>query len=110
MTFTVVYDANVLYPNTLRDLLIRVAQSGIIQAKWTSQILDEMTGALLRNRQDIPPARLTRLRDLMNVAVRDSLVTGYEPLIEGLKLPTRVPGMYSPPPSSPVPRSSSRVT
>jgi hypothetical protein len=28
MTFTVVYDANVLYPNTLRDLLIRIAQSG----------------------------------------------------------------------------------
>jgi predicted nucleic acid-binding protein len=87
MTFAVVYDANVLYPNTLRDLLIRVAQSGIVQAKWTSQILDEMTSALLRNRPDIPPARLARLRDLMNIAVRDSLVTGYEPLIEGLKLP-----------------------
>jgi hypothetical protein len=29
MTFTVVYDANVLYPNTLRDLLIRIAQSPI---------------------------------------------------------------------------------
>jgi len=25
MTFTVLYDANVLYPNTLRDLLIRIA-------------------------------------------------------------------------------------
>jgi hypothetical protein len=34
MTFTVVYDANVLYPNTLRDLLIRIAQSGTVQAKW----------------------------------------------------------------------------
>jgi len=31
MTFTVVYDANVLYPNTLRDLLIRIAQSGAVQ-------------------------------------------------------------------------------
>jgi predicted nucleic acid-binding protein len=87
MAFTVVYDANVLYPNTLRDLLIRIAQSGMVQAKWTSEILDEMTGALLRNRPDITPARLGRLRDLMNAAVRDSLVTGYEPLIEGLKLP-----------------------
>lgn len=28
MTFTAVYDANVLYLNTLRDLLIRIAQSG----------------------------------------------------------------------------------
>jgi hypothetical protein len=41
LTFTVLYDANVLYPNTLRDLLIRIAQSGTVQAKWTNAILDE---------------------------------------------------------------------
>lgn len=87
MTFTVVYDANVLYPNTLRDLLIRIAQSGTVQAKWTNAILDEMLAALRRNRPDIPAERLERLRDLMNKAVRDCLVTGHEPLIEGLKLP-----------------------
>jgi predicted nucleic acid-binding protein len=87
MAFIVVYDANVLYPNTLRDLLIRIAQAGIVQAKWTDAILDEMTGALLRNRPDIPPERLGRLRTLMNNAVRDCLVSGYEPLIDGLKLP-----------------------
>jgi predicted nucleic acid-binding protein len=87
MTFIAVYDANVLYPNTLRDLLIRIAQSGMVQAKWTSEILDEMVTALARNRPDIPPSRLDRLRDLMNAAVRDCLVSGYEPLIEGLKLP-----------------------
>jgi hypothetical protein len=87
MAFTVVYDANVLYPNTLRDILIRIAQSGIVQAKWTNEILDEMATALKRNRPDIPPARLDRLRYLMNQAVRNCLVSGYEPLIEGLKLP-----------------------
>lgn len=54
MTFIVLYDANVLYPNTLRDLLIRIAQSGTVQAKWTTAILDEMTEALRRNRPDIP--------------------------------------------------------
>jgi hypothetical protein len=32
MAFIVVYDANVLYPNTLRDLLIRIAQAGLVQA------------------------------------------------------------------------------
>jgi predicted nucleic acid-binding protein len=84
MTFTVVYDANVLYPNTLRDLLIRIAQSGTAQAKWTNAILDEMGRAL---RPDIPDEKLERLRELMNRAVRDCLVAGYEPLIEGLKLP-----------------------
>ncbi len=30
MTFVALYDANVLYPNTLRDILIRVAQSGLV--------------------------------------------------------------------------------
>lgn len=87
MAFIVVYDANVLYPNTLRDLLIRIAQADMVQARWTSEILDEMLGALGENRPDIPPERLDRLRGLMNAAVRDCLVSGYEPLIEGLKLP-----------------------
>jgi predicted nucleic acid-binding protein len=87
MAFIVVYDANMLYPNTLRDLLIRIAQAGLVQAKWTNQILDEMIRALSRNRPDIPAGKLDRLRDLMNRAVRDCLVTGYEPLAGGLKLP-----------------------
>ena len=30
MTFVVIYDANVLYPSTLRDVLIRLAQTGLI--------------------------------------------------------------------------------
>ena len=41
MAFVAVYDANVLYPSTLRDLLIRIAMTGLVQAKWTDQILDE---------------------------------------------------------------------
>ncbi|HLK75216.1 MAG TPA: PIN domain-containing protein [Streptosporangiaceae bacterium] len=81
------YDANVLYPNTLRDLLIRISQAGLVQAKWTNEILDEMIEALTRNRPDIPSNKLDRLRQLMIEAVRDCLVSGYEPLIEGLKLP-----------------------
>jgi hypothetical protein len=58
-----------------------------VQAKWTNAILDEMTAALRRNRPDVPAEKLNRLRGLMNKAVRDCLVSGYEPLIEGLKLP-----------------------
>nr|WP_218126404.1 PIN domain-containing protein [Glycomyces sambucus] len=81
------YDANVLYPNSLRDLLIRVAQAGLVQAKWTNRILDEVERAIMRNRPEAPRHKLTRLRELMNSAVRDCLVEGYEPLIEGLKLP-----------------------
>jgi hypothetical protein len=47
MSFVVVYDASVLFPTTLRDLLLRVAQSSLVQAKWTEEILDEMFAALL---------------------------------------------------------------
>jgi hypothetical protein len=46
MAFIVVYDENVLYPNTLRDPLIRIAQAGTVQALWTDQILEEMVQRL----------------------------------------------------------------
>jgi hypothetical protein len=87
MPFVVVYDANALYGNAQRDLLIRIARSGLVQAKWTDEILDEMTRNLSAKRHDIPPERLVRLRELMNSAVADCLVTGYEPLVESLELP-----------------------
>ncbi|GAA0677137.1 PIN domain-containing protein [Kitasatospora atroaurantiaca] len=86
MAFTVLYDSNVLYPNTVRDLLIRLAQHGIVQAKWTEQILDEMEAALRRNDVGDDEKR-AELRRRMNGAVRDCIVNDYEPLIEGLKLP-----------------------
>ena len=88
MAFIVIYDANVLYPNTLRDLLIRIAQlPHIVQAKWTDEILDEMLRALRKNLPDISEEKAERLRERMNAAVRDCLVVGYEPLIEVLDLP-----------------------
>ena len=46
MAFVAIYDANVLYGNVLRDLLIRVASTDRVQAKWTDTILDEMPGSL----------------------------------------------------------------
>ena len=110
MAFIVVYDANVLYPNTLRDLLIRISQAGLVQAKWTNEILDEMLRALNRNRPDIPSDKLDRLRQLMNGAVRDSLVSGHEALIEGLKLPDPADRHVLAAASRPVPRSSLPAT
>ncbi|MFI6152209.1 PIN domain-containing protein [Kitasatospora sp. NPDC051170] len=85
MAFVVVYDACVLYPNTLRDLLIRVARAGMVQAKWSEQILDEMDRALVTKVPD--QLKRARLRELMNQAVRDCLVRGHEPLVEAVKLP-----------------------
>ncbi|MFY1695653.1 PIN domain-containing protein [Solwaraspora sp. WMMA2101] len=76
-----------LYPSTLRDLLLRIAQSGLVDAKWTEQILDEVLAALRRQRPDLDDARLARTRRLMGTAVRDWKITGYEPLVDSLKLP-----------------------
>ncbi len=87
MAFVVVYDSSVLYPSTLRDLLIRVAQAGLVQARWTDEILDEVFRSLAQNRPDLDAARLARTRSLMITAVRDCLVTNYESLIPVLDLP-----------------------
>jgi hypothetical protein len=40
MTLVVLCDANVLYPSTLRDVLIRLAQTRLVPTKWTEEILD----------------------------------------------------------------------
>ena len=83
MPFIAVYDADVLYPNTLRDLLIRIAQlPHLVQAKWTEKILDEVTDNLRKNMPDITAEKTNRLRQLMNTAVGDCLVSGcYRPII-----------------------------
>lgn len=87
MAFTALYDANVLHPPGLRDLLVRLGQTGLFRARWSEKILDEMVRSILVRRPDLDPERLARTRSLMCDAVADCLVTGYEPLIDGLQLP-----------------------
>lgn len=86
MAFVALYDANVLYPGSLRDLLVRLGQSGLFQAKWTDQILDETFAAIVRDQPELAD-KLERTRQLMNDAIADVHVTGYESLIESLVLP-----------------------
>ena len=62
MPFVVLYDANALYPNAQRDLLIRIAQAGLVPAKWTAEILEEMTRARLRGNPALDPDKLERLK------------------------------------------------
>jgi predicted nucleic acid-binding protein len=86
-TFTVVYDACVLYPAPLRDLLVQLALHDIFAARWTDAIHEEWISGVLKSRPDIKRAALERTRSLLNSNVRDSLVTGYESLIGSLSLP-----------------------
>ncbi|MEM8719043.1 MAG: PIN domain-containing protein [Cyanobacteria bacterium P01_G01_bin.39] len=85
--FTIVYDACVLYPNTLRDLLMELAVRDLYRAKWTEEIHDEWIRNLHKNKPGLTLERLYRVRDLMNANVRDCLVTDYEWLIDKLNLP-----------------------
>jgi hypothetical protein len=63
MAFVAAYDANVLYPAALRDLLVRLAQTGLFQAKWTEQILDETFEAIVRTQPELAD-RVERTRRL----------------------------------------------
>lgn len=84
---TAVYDANILYPAPLRDLFIRLAQAGVVRARWTETIHDEWIRNVLKNNTQLTSERLQRTRALMNEAVRDCLVVGHEDLIDSLTLP-----------------------
>ncbi len=79
--FTVVLDACVLYPAPLRDLLMQLTLADLFRARWSDQIHGEWMSNLLENRPDLTRDKLERVRDLMNAHARDSLVTGFEPLI-----------------------------
>jgi predicted nucleic acid-binding protein len=87
MAFVVVLDACVLHPPSLRDLFVRIAQTDLVRARWTDRILDECFRSIRARHPELDPARLERTRTLMNGAVRDALVTGYEPLEQAMSLP-----------------------
>ncbi len=81
------FDANVLYPAPLRDILLQLAVTDIFHGKWTKDIQQEWIEALLKNEPHRQRSSLERTRDLMNQATRDCLITGYELLIPSLTLP-----------------------
>ena len=85
--FTVVYDACVLYPAPLRDLLMHLALSDVCRAHWSDLIHDEWTRNVLANRPDLTQRQLNRTRQLMNTHVRGSLITGFEHLTAAIHLP-----------------------
>ncbi len=86
-SFVAVFDACVLYPAAVRDLLVRLGKSGLFRARWSDLIHEEWVGSLLEQRPDLNHNQLQRTVALMNRAIPDATVTGHEGLIEGLHLP-----------------------
>lgn len=82
-----VYDACVLYPMILRDLLLRLATSELFSAKWSNQIHEEWIRNVLKNRPDLSREKLDRVRGLMDQSTLDCIVNDYEHLISKLNLP-----------------------
>ena len=52
-----VLDANVLYPQWLRDLMLTLAALGYYQPRWSDRIVDEMRRNVLADHPDIDPDR-----------------------------------------------------
>jgi predicted nucleic acid-binding protein len=85
-TFTALFDANVFFGARLTSLVLFLAQTKMFRARWNEAINEEWV-ANLHKKKNIPLEKLERRRVLMNAAVLDCRVTGYESLIEGLELP-----------------------
>jgi len=66
---------------------MELAAAKLFRAKWSDAVQNEWMSNLLENRSDLTKERLERTRDLMNKAVPDASVSGYEDLIQGLTLP-----------------------
>jgi predicted nucleic acid-binding protein len=91
--FSALLDTCVLVPSRARDVLLETASTGAYRPLWSSEILAELdsTLRLLQSKRGMSPeesaAYLTRLSRQMETAFPDALVTGWEPLIETIRLP-----------------------
>ncbi|GIU92147.1 MAG: PIN domain-containing protein [Acidimicrobiia bacterium] len=90
-TFIVVYDACVLHSAVLRDFLLRLAGTGLFQAKLSNRIIDEAVASVVTRRKQlgrpITDEQAAYLAEMMRRGIPDSVVEGYEALEQGLRLP-----------------------
>jgi predicted nucleic acid-binding protein len=84
--YTAILDANVLYPQLLRDTLLSLAVERLYHARWSATINDEWARSLIKNRPDIA-GKLPALVKAMCESVPDCLVTHYEKLADSIELP-----------------------
>ena len=87
MAFTALFDANVLYPAPLRDLLLQLAITKLFRARWSNALHEEWIRTAKKIRPDIPSTNWDKHRRHMDAHAEDCLVTDFEPLIETLSLP-----------------------
>jgi hypothetical protein len=69
-----VYDACILFPATLRDLMLRLAAADLVQPRWSDRILDECFRNILLKRPELSAEALARTRMRMCAAFPDAMV------------------------------------
>ena len=82
-----VFDACILYPFHLRNIVVQAAVDRLVDARWTDEIHDEWIRNLAADAPTIPVERLHITRRLMNDALPGATVSGYEDLIATVNLP-----------------------
>ncbi|GAB3587711.1 PIN domain-containing protein [Calidifontibacter terrae] len=83
MTFEVLLDTCVLYPPTLCDTLLRIAENGAFEPRWSADVLVELE----RNLSPLPSVGVkgaqARIR-AMTDAFPNATVTAYEQLLDDM--------------------------
>jgi hypothetical protein len=82
-----VYDACVLYPFHLRNLLVQCAVDRLVDARWSDAIHDEWIRNLAANDPSVSIDRLNTARHLMNTVLPDAMVVDYDNYILTINLP-----------------------
>jgi hypothetical protein len=82
-----VFDACILYPFHLRNIVVQAAVDRLVEARWTDEIHDEWMRNLVVDVPAIPMERLQVTRRLMNDALPAATVGGYEEHIPRITLP-----------------------
>lgn len=85
--FKVVLDACALFPFMQRDTLLWAATKDFYQPYWSVDILEEMCRALQGPPKAMKSANVQALRVAMETTFPAAMVTGYQGLVPGLKLP-----------------------
>ncbi len=64
-----VFDACILYPFRLRNIVVQAAVDRLVEARWTDKIHDEWIRNLAADAPTIPSERLQATRRMMNDAL-----------------------------------------
>jgi predicted nucleic acid-binding protein len=86
--FTVILDANVLYPFMVRDVLLSLAAAGLYRPRWSPDIMREWSSRLIESRPQLEP-QIAETVARMGEAFEEAMVEGYEDLIPSLDLPDK---------------------